>query len=87
MELDRISHNVISKSTLSWHPPRKVNDYLFDIWAISGPIFLKQTAPLFKIYYFTSILAVKFIPAAKVVKFPKRPLSHYWSSPLSNIEL
>ena len=73
---------VISKSTLSRHPPRKVNDYLFDISAISGPIFLKQTAPLFNINYFTSILAVNFIPAAKVVKFQKRPLSHYWTSPL-----
>ena len=52
----------------SRHPPRKVNDYLFDISAISGPIFLKQTSPMFEIIHFTSVLVLIFIPAHKVVK-------------------
>ena len=55
----------------------KFDIYFFDISAISGPIFLKQTSPVFQINYHTSVLAVNFIPTAKVVKSQKRPLSHY----------
>ena len=54
-----------------------------DILAISERIFLKQSSILFVCCHYASIFIVVSIPTAEIIFYLKRPLTHYWTSPLN----
>ena len=56
-----------------------------DIFAVSGPIFLKPNLlPLVKSYTLSSLI-ISLLLSRKIIELLKRHLTHYWTSPLKTL--